>query len=132
MTIDEMIELALQHHQAEIDRDLEATMATIGPDPVWQFYPGDVTLRGTPAVRRYYQRLLLEPRPERTLELESVLASARSVALRFSIDITDESHVQAVGQFDFHDRLIVAERVFGLPEAAPVLAIAREVADAVA
>jgi hypothetical protein len=50
-----MVEMARAHAAAEGGGDLETTMATLDPDPVYELQPEGRVLRGTEAVRRYYE-----------------------------------------------------------------------------
>ncbi|SRR5579875_1968631 len=52
---EDMIELAHAHAAAEGSGDLEATLRTLEPDPVYELQPEGRVLRGMDAVRRYYQ-----------------------------------------------------------------------------
>ena len=54
-TREEMVEIALRHAAAEANGDFAATMATLDPNPVYEFQPAGLLLRGTAAVRAYYE-----------------------------------------------------------------------------
>ena len=49
----------LGHHHAEVETagQLEETMATLVEDPIYDFFPAGLRLRGADAVRRYYRHL---------------------------------------------------------------------------
>jgi hypothetical protein len=51
---EELIAVARAHAEAEAAGDLEATLATLDPDPVYELQPVGLTLSGMDAVRRYY------------------------------------------------------------------------------
>ena len=53
---EEMIEVAHAHAAAEGSQgDLETTLATLEPNPVYELQPGGRLLRGMDAVRSYYE-----------------------------------------------------------------------------
>jgi hypothetical protein len=60
---EEMIELAHAHAAAEGSGDLEATLATLEPDPVYELQPEGRVLRGMDAVRRYYDHFFTQFQP---------------------------------------------------------------------
>jgi hypothetical protein len=61
---EEWIEIAHRHAAAEAEDDLAGTLATLDPDPVYEFEPVGLVLRGMPAVRTYYEHFFatFEPR----------------------------------------------------------------------
>jgi hypothetical protein len=68
MTIDReaMIAVAHAHAAAEEAGDLEATMATLDEDPVYELQPRGVELRGRDLARRYYEHFFAECMPRIT------------------------------------------------------------------
>ena len=54
-TREQMIEIAHRHAAAEANGDFAATMGTLDPNPVYEFQPAGLLLRGTAAVRAYYE-----------------------------------------------------------------------------
>lgn len=60
---EEMIELARAHAAAEGGGDLETTLATLEPDPVYELQPEGRVLRGMDAVRRYYEHFFMQFQP---------------------------------------------------------------------
>lgn len=52
---EELLDIAHRHAAAEANGDLAATLATLDPDPVYEFEPAGLLLRGLPAVKVYYQ-----------------------------------------------------------------------------
>jgi len=60
---EEMIELAHAHAAAEGAGDLEATLATLEPDPVYELQPMGRKLRGIDAMRRYYEHFFASFQP---------------------------------------------------------------------
>ena len=57
---DEMVAVAHAHAAAEAARDLEATMATLDDDPLYELLPMSVGLRGRSMARRYYEHFFAE------------------------------------------------------------------------
>ncbi len=57
-TADDMYALGTHHAKVEAQGDLEATMATLVGDPVYEFLPLGLRMSGRENVRRYYEHLL--------------------------------------------------------------------------
>jgi SnoaL-like domain len=53
-TREELAAVAYAHAQAEADGDMAATLATLEDDPLYEFQPAGVVLRGKEAAERYY------------------------------------------------------------------------------
>jgi hypothetical protein len=62
-TRQELVEIAHRHAAAEAGGDLAATLATLEPDPVYEFEPAGLVLRGLPAVRVYYEHFFATFQP---------------------------------------------------------------------
>ena len=60
---EEMIEVAHAHAAAEGSGDLETTLATLEPNPVYELQPGGRLLRGMDAVRSYYENFFANFQP---------------------------------------------------------------------
>jgi hypothetical protein len=85
---DELIELAHTHAQAEADGDIEATLATLEDDPVYELLPIGLTFRGLPAARRYYQHFFGVFRPSAVgSTLRNEWAGEHGVAQEYVIDV---------------------------------------------
>ena len=52
-----VLAVGMNHAEVETVGTLDETMATLEPDPVYEFFPVGLQLRGTEAVRRYYENL---------------------------------------------------------------------------
>jgi len=63
MPREEMIALAHAHAAAERNRDMQATLATLEPDPLYELQPVGRVLRGMDAARRYYEHFFARFRP---------------------------------------------------------------------
>ena len=57
---DRMLELGRHHAEVETRGDIDATMATLIDEPVYEFYPAGLRLTGSAGVRRYYEHLCRE------------------------------------------------------------------------
>ena len=57
-TVDDMRALGTRHATLEARGDLEGTMATLVPDPVYELLPIGLRMHGEAQVRRYYEHLL--------------------------------------------------------------------------
>lgn len=56
--IAQVLAVGTNHAQVETAGELDDTMATLEPDPVYEFFPVGLRMRGTDAVRRYYEHLM--------------------------------------------------------------------------
>jgi hypothetical protein len=52
---EQQVKVALAHAAAETEGDLEATLATLDPDPVYELQPAGLEVRGMDAARAYYK-----------------------------------------------------------------------------
>lgn len=57
LTDEQRGELVRTHGQAEAAGDMERTLATLEPDPVYYFFPAGKKFRGMDNVRRFYENL---------------------------------------------------------------------------
>jgi hypothetical protein len=60
---DALIAVAHAHAAAEAAGDLDATMATLDDDPVYELQPMGVALRGRDRAQRYYEHFFAEVMP---------------------------------------------------------------------
>jgi len=58
LTADQVLEIARAHSQAEERRELEPLMATMIPEPVFEFHPPGGRLVGGARIRRHYEQFL--------------------------------------------------------------------------
>jgi hypothetical protein len=61
--LDALADVARAHAHAEAMGDLDRTLATLDPDPVFELLPMGVTLSGREFVRAYYERFFTECMP---------------------------------------------------------------------
>jgi hypothetical protein len=64
--LDAMVAIAHAHAAAEEAGDLEATMNTLGDDPVYELLPIGLELRGRDAARAYYEHFFADFMPRIT------------------------------------------------------------------
>jgi hypothetical protein len=58
-----MIDLAHAHSAAEAALDLDGTLATLEPEPLYEFYPAGRSFSGMANTRRYYEYFFAEAMP---------------------------------------------------------------------
>jgi hypothetical protein len=63
-TREQMLEIAHRHAAAEANGDLVTTMDTLDPNPVYEFQPAGLLLKGLPAVRTYYEHFFKTFQPQ--------------------------------------------------------------------
>jgi hypothetical protein len=68
--------------------DLEAVMASLVPEPVFDLFPVGLRLAGSALVRRYYRRFLAEIIPYSGGELLATFVGADAVAFEFRTVVT--------------------------------------------
>ena len=61
--LDALAEVARAHARAEAMGDLDGTLATLDPEPVYELLPMGVTIGGHDFVRAYYERFFAECMP---------------------------------------------------------------------
>ena len=85
-----MITVALAHAAAEANRDIEATMATLGDDPKYELQPMGRTLRGRDNAREYYEHFFANVQPRITgYELRSEWISDEGVLQEYVLEVDD-------------------------------------------
>ncbi|MFO0691064.1 MAG: hypothetical protein U0900_20370 [Myxococcota bacterium] len=112
-----MRELGTRHAQLEAEGKLDLVMDTLVEDPVYEFWPVGLRMRGRDQVRRYYEHLIGtffgEQRSYRLIEewlSERSLAQEYEMVVRF--DGGDETH-RVIGILFAQDGLLGGERVWG-------------------
>jgi hypothetical protein len=114
---EKMLELGRRHAEIEARRDLDALMATLVADPVYEFHPLGLTLRGGEAVRRYYAQFFenFMAHIER-YELVDEWVNERSVVQEYEItlrfDGVLETH-RTIGILFAEGELLGGERIYG-------------------
>ncbi|HXY90868.1 MAG TPA: nuclear transport factor 2 family protein [Acidimicrobiia bacterium] len=94
MTADErerLVAVAHAHATAEGEGDLEATMATLDDDPVYELMPMGRVLRGRDAARRYYEHFFATCRPRvRGYELRSEWVTDEGVGQEYTLYLREQ------------------------------------------
>lgn len=116
-SLEERIAIARAHAAAERRGDMEATMATLEPDPLYELLPVGRAFRGSDAARRYYEHFFTSFRPlARSSELHSEWANETGVAQEYTIhlrfgDGREERH-RLVAILTFGESKLAGERVY--------------------
>jgi hypothetical protein len=116
-TLEERIAIARAHAAAERRGDMEATLATLEPDPLYELLPIGRAFRGLDAARRYYEHFFASFRPiARASELLAEWANEKGVAQEYAIELrladgTEERH-RLVAILTFGEQKLSGERVY--------------------
>jgi len=125
-TKEKMYELGTRHARVEAEGDLEATLATLVDDPVYEFWPLGLTLRGMDGARRYYTHLLGEFVPRtRGYTLLSEWVNETSVAQEYEINVEVDGRTEAhrvIGILYGDGPLLTGERIFASERCARLMA----------
>ena len=112
-----MLELGTRHAQLEAEGKLDEVMATLVDDPVYEFWPIGLRLRGRERVRRYYEHLMgtffAEQKSYRLMEewlTERSLAQEYEMTVQFDTGL--ETH-HVIGILFAQDGLLGGERIWG-------------------
>ncbi len=111
-----MHELGSRHARLEHERDLEAVMATLVAEPVYEFHPVRLCLRGGALVRRYYEELFrgFVPNARKTVLIDEWV-NADSVAQEYEVTLDVDGELEThriVGVLGREGDLLGGERVF--------------------
>ena len=99
---DRLESLAWAHAAAEADADMDATLATLVDDPVYEFQPTGLVLSGMDRIRRYYEHFFGEFQTVADgAELRGRWASDDGLGLEYTVWTRDP----ATGQRERHDVL---------------------------
>jgi hypothetical protein len=118
MTRDELVDLAHRHAAVEAAGDMEATMATLEADPLYELLPVGLSLRGRDAAQRYYEHFFSTFRPmARRGRLRAEYVSDEGLAQEYEIGVdlpdgTQELH-QVFSVLTFGTYALSGERVWG-------------------
>jgi len=116
-TREEWVAIALAHAESESGNDIELTLSTLDPDPVYELQPVGRVMRGMPAARRYYEHFFASFRPRvRGFELRSEWVSDEGVGQEYVITLAkpgggDERH-HVIGILTFGKEGLSGERVY--------------------
>jgi hypothetical protein len=115
--IAKVLAIGNEHARIETERDLEGTMATLAPDPVYAFLPVGGLLRGREGVRRYYEHLMDEflPRVESSVLVDQ-WCNERALAQEYDVDVRLDAGVvrhRLLGILLVGERQLTGERIYG-------------------
>ena len=107
LSSEEVEELARTHAEYEDGGDIDALMGTLVEDPVYEYHPLRVQLRGVSAVRRYYERVRREYAPlVKDATLVELIAGPSAAVIEYAIRLDlDGERV--------HDRMVTIMPVQG-------------------
>ena len=115
-SVEDMHALGSHHAAVEAAGDMEATLATLVDDPVYELLPVGLRMQGREQVRRYYEHLIGWFIPHtRGYELIEEWASESSVAQEYRIQVEVDGAVEehrVVGILYREGRLLGGERVY--------------------
>ena len=114
---EELIAIAHRHAAAEANGALAATLATLEPNPVYEFEPAGLLLRGLPAVKVYYEHFFATFQPMIAgYELRSEWVNDAGLGQEYWIDVrlpsgATERH-SVIGILLFGERALRGERLY--------------------
>lgn len=111
------IEIAHRHAAAEANGDLAATLATLEPDPVYEFEPAGLLLRGLPAVKAYYEHFFETFQPRIAgYELRSEWVNDEGLGQEYWIDLSEPDGAMqrhaVIGILLFGQEALRGERIY--------------------
>jgi len=112
-----MLELGQLHARLEAERDLDGLMATLVRDPVYEFHPLGMSLRGAERIRRYYHQFFagfMAHIADHALlgEWANEESVVQEYDITIEIDTVKETH-RVVGILYGEGRLLGGERIYG-------------------
>jgi hypothetical protein len=119
--LDALAAVARAHAEAEALGDLDGTLATLDPEPVYELLPMGVTLTGGDFVRAYYERFFTECMPRIAgYELRNEWLMDDGLGQEYRVDLaTDDGTVRhdILGILTFGDAgLLSGERLYASDE----------------
>jgi SnoaL-like domain len=94
-TVEKMAALGALHAELEGKNDLEPLLATLAPDPVYEFHPIRRRLRGDDRVRRFYTHFFEHfVRLRESYSLLEEWATERSVAQEYEISLRVDGAIE--------------------------------------
>ena len=112
-----MLELGTRHARLEAEGKLDLVMDTLVADPVYDFWPIGLRMRGREKVRRYYEHLI-GPfyAAQKSYRLIEEWLSERSLAQEYEMVVELDDGVEAhhvIGILFAKDGLLGGERIWG-------------------
>ena len=116
-TREELVAIALAHARSETGNDVDLTLSTLEPDPVYELQPVGRVMRGMPAARRYYEHFFAGFRPlVRGVELRNEWVTDEGVGQEYVLTLAapeggEERH-HVIGILTFGTEALSGERVY--------------------
>ena len=118
IALEKGLALARAHAAAERNGDMDATLATLEADPLYELFPVGLGFRGMAATRVYYDHFFGTFRAlSRGAEMHSEWVNERGVAQEYTLRVehpngAEERH-RVVAIFTFGETALAGERVYG-------------------
>lgn len=119
LTKSEMEDILLEHEIAELEMDVDRTMATLTDDPQYELPALNLAIRGTDAVRETYKRIMryvVDRDIAAEMRVHAVAANTLIREACVSFNLADGSRVTGlyivVMSFDAEQKKITGERMF--------------------
>ena len=121
LTPEEMADLLLEHEIAELEYDIDRTMATLVPNPHFELCFMGLAVDGWDAVREMYSRMLVRGGEARNLQADAriVMMDNNHIVREALISFDDEDGTRRTGlynvvvEFDPETKKIKGERMYG-------------------
>ena len=115
-SVEQMAELGMRHSTLEAQGKLEPLLETLIEDPVYEFQPIGLGMRGGDMVRRFYTQFFTDFVPLRhSYRLLSEWVSEQSVAQEYEIALklgNEVEHFRVIGILYAAGELLGGERVY--------------------
>jgi len=112
-----MLELGMRHARLEAEGELDLVMDTLVADPVYEFWPIGLRMRGRDQVRRYYEHLI-GPfyAAQKSYRLIEEWLSEKSLAQEYEMVVELDGQLEThhvIGILFARDGLLGGERIWG-------------------
>ena len=115
-SVERMRELGTRHSTLEARGELEPLLATLVAEPIYEFHPMGLCMRGGDVVRRFYTQFCQQFLPLRhSYVLIGEWASEREVVQEYDVKLRVEGKVEAhrvIGILYAEGELLAGERVY--------------------
>ena len=113
---EELIAIAHRHAAAEATGDLAGTLSTLDADPVYEFEPAGLLLRGLPAVKVYYEHFFATFQPQIAgYELRGEWLNDEGLGQEYAITLRTGGAIEThhvIGILTFGSDALSGERVY--------------------
>ncbi|MBW2271204.1 MAG: hypothetical protein JRH16_21850 [Deltaproteobacteria bacterium] len=113
----QVLAVGTNHAQVETACELDNTMATLVPDPVYEFFPVGLRMRGTDAVRRYYENLMKNFLPNvESAEVIDEWCNENSLNQEYDVRVRVDGKLErhrVLGILVVEGDLLSGERIYG-------------------